>query len=471
MIKMLNENDYDNVIKNTLTSAYARSSFYRWFYKQHNIDVHSIRGLQDYDSLPILRKEDILSFAKMHNIEESWCVPSSKDLVVVTTTGTTGRRLKVPFTQMDMDKLVKPGLDCLRWWGYDNGPINVLLWEYPKDSIASIWLDRLARETGGRVYLDGEVEEEVFFQYKSIRPGILTYINLPRLSKLLNPSGRIQELKKLNLKYIFTLVTPSELKTKFHIKISKELESINLIPIYAFTEGAFIGASCPYTFNDAYIHVTHPGLFHIVDSNGFLQNEGRGELIYTSLGREAFPFIKYSTGDIVTLIKEHGCRCGYSGQNLRFETRRALTVKIQYPDSYLVDIVKVAERIKEIIPESQIMCVYGEHPYEHYLFLAIFIGISKSLTRNERELKDKIIENIILDHMPVDKINSIGLSNLVLEWRTIFPIFLIDVDDIPIEAGANKPKLLLNLTDEENILKLNCYQKILSKLEGYWCRR
>jgi len=465
------EIDYDKKLKEIIVYAYTHSPFYKWFYKRHNIDVHSIRGLKDYDSLPILRKEDIFSFAKESGVEELWCIHDYKDLKVVTTTGSTGKRLKVPFTQTDIYRFTQePCTDCLYWWGYEGGPINVIIWGHSPDSTVALGLNSIAKKTGGKAYLAEEVEKNTF-ERMAIKNETLTYTNLPSLLKFIDSPFRRQIFEEVNLKYIFTLVSPSEVKTRLHTKIKAELGNINLIPCYGSTEALFVGASCPYTFEDTYVHITQPGLFHIVEHNGSLCDEGKGELLYTSLGREAFPFIKYSTGDIVTLKKEHGCGCGYLGWNLRFETRRLLTIKIQYADGYFIDIVKVAEIIKEIIPGSQVMCVYGEHPHQHYLFLAIFIGVSKSITEDERQLKDKIIENIILDHVPSEKINGVGLSNLLAEWRPIFPIFLVDVDDIPIESGANKPKLLLNLMDEEKLLKSNRYQNILSRIEGYWFRR
>jgi len=464
------EIDHDRELRETITYAYTHSLFYKWFYKKHNIDVHSIRGLRDYDSLPILRKEDIFSFAEESGVEELWCIHDYKDLKVVTTTGITGKRLKVPLTQMDIYRFIqKPCMNSLYWWGWEECPINIIRWEHSPDSTVALWLNSIAKITGGKRYLAEEIEKNTF-KYKAVNNEALTYINLPSLSKFMGSPFHRQIFSEVNLRYIFTLVTPSEVKTGFHAKIKAELGNTNLIPFYGSTEALFVGASCPYTFEDGYIHVVQPGLFQIIDHNGSLCDEGKGELIYTSLGRGAFPFIKYSTGDVVTLKKEHGCGCGYSGWNLRFEARRPLTVKIQYPDGYFIDIVKVVEKTKEIIPGSQIMCVYGEHPYKHFLFLAIFIGVSKAIAVNERKLKDKIIKNVILVHVPFDKINKAGLSNLIAEWNPILPIFFVDIEDIPIESGVNKPKLLLNLMGdgEEKLLESSCYQNILSKIKEYW---
>ena len=134
--------------------------------------------------------------------------------------------------------------------------------------------------------------------------------------------------------------------------------------------------------------MVQPGLFHILSKNNNLNNEGTGKLVYCSLDR-AFPFIKYCPGDIVSIEKENGCSCGYSGINLRFERRLPLTVKIPYADGYFIDVVDVVKIIEEILPGCQVICVYGEHPHRHHFFLAIFVGLSELTVRS----KEKLIDN------------------------------------------------------------------------------
>ena len=456
----------DRKLKEAVISAYTHSPFYRFIFKQHGFDVHSFRGLHDYDSLPIIRKEDILSFIKTHN-KEMWDVKHNEHFITATTTGSTGKRLNVLFTEEDIIRNVRSLVNCLQWWGYKGGSINVIMWEPPQgtqESISSILLKNLAKITQGKIYYEHEIEGDLFRREK-IKGETLTFINLPRLSKLLE-SSRVQEFNLMNLKYILTLVTPSQLKTKFHLQIKEKLLNMHLIPSYGFTEALFVGASCPHTFERGFIHVAQQGLFHILGKNNNLNYEGTGELVYTSLDR-AFPFIKYCPGDIVSIEKENGCSCGYSGINLRFEGRLPLTVKIPYADGYFIDVVDVVKTIEEILPGCQVLCVYGEHPHRHHFFLAIFVGLSKLTIRSKEKLMNKILENIVIKHIPREKINRDGLLNIIAKWRSFFPIFFVDIEDIPKEPMANKPKFFLNILDEEKITYLPLYRTLLSKMEDY----
>jgi hypothetical protein len=216
---------------------------------------------------------------------------------------------------------------------------------------------------------------------------------------------------------------------------------MHLIPCYGFTEALFVGASCPHTFESGFIHVVQQGLFHILGQNNTLNDEGTGELVYTSLDR-AFPFIKYCPGDIVTIEKENGCGCGYSGINLRFERRLPLTV----------------------------LCVYGEHPHRRHFFLAIFIGLSKVTVKSKERLIDNILEKIIVGHIPKEKIDKDGLLNTISKWRSFFPIFLVDIEDIPKEPMANKPRIFLNILEEEKMTYLPLYKSLLSKIEDFYLK-
>jgi len=461
--------DLDSELKKVVVSASKRSPFYNLFFRQHNVNVDRFRGFQDYDSLPIIRKEDILSFIKTHN-KEMWNMDHSEHLIIASTTGSTGKRLNVLFTEEDIIQNVRLLLGCLQWWGYKGGPINVIMWEPPRgiqESISSILFKNLAKITQGKIFFEYEIEEDLLRREK-IEGETSTLINLPRLWKLLEPS-RIQEFNLMNLKYIFTLVTPSQLKTKFHLQIKNKLPNMHLIPCYGFTEALFVGASCPHTFESGFIHVVQQGLFHILGRNNTLNDEGTGELVYTSLDR-AFPFIKYCPGDIVTIEKENGCGCGYSGINLRFERRLPLTVKIPYADGYFIDIVEVVKIIEEILPRSHVLCVYGEHPHRRHFFLAIFIGLSKVTVKSKERLIDNILEKIIVEHIPKEKIDKDGLLNTISKWRSFFPIFLVDIEDIPKEPMANKPRIFLNILEEEKMTYLPLYKSLLSKIEDFYLK-
>jgi len=463
--------DIDNIFKDAVIYAYTHSPFYKWFYRLHNIDVFKIRGLQDSSSIPILKKEDILTFMKIRNVRDIRKICCThNDIFTFATTGSTTKRLLVPYTKTELELLAQCVINALKWWGYKRDqPINFLAFGHPKDLGTAI-LSHVAKITGGENYpyikIKGGMDSIHITKGESI-----TFINsLAALLNMLNSSSYMKLFTKMNLKYILTLVTPPEFKSKLHIEISRRLGDINLIPVYGSVEMGIVGFACPYTFQSAYVHITQKGLFHIMSQSNAFGENGKGKLVYTSLYRKSFPFIKYDTGDIVSLKKKNRlCNCGFPNEIIRFENRESLTLKIPDAAGYFIDILKIDEIVKEILPGSQIICVYGEHKSNHYLFLAIFIGIGgKIINGQEQEkIKNKIMERIIQSHLPPYRIKERGISNLISQFHKNFPIFFINAIDIPKEQGANKPKMVLNLMQNEDLIKLEVYHDLFSKLNDY----
>lgn len=464
-------NNYDNVFRDTVIYAYTHSPFYKWFYSSHNIDVFKISGLQDYSRMPILKKEDILTFIEsqnIHNIRKICC--TRNNILTFATTGTTTKRLLVPYTKTEVELCAQCVINALEWWGYKRGqPINFLAFGHSKDLGTAI-LSHVAKATGGKIYpyikIKGQMDSIHITKGESV-----TLINsLSALLDMLNLSSYMKLFTKMNLKYILTLVTPPEFKSKLHIEISRRLGNINLIPVYGSVEMGFVGFACPYTFQSAYVHITQKGLFHIMSQSNAFGENGKGKLVYTGLDRKSFPFIKYDIGDIVSLKKTNRlCNCGFPNEIIKFESRQSLTLKIPDAAGYFIDILKIDEIVKEILPGSQIICVYGEHKSNYYLFLAIFIGIGGKIIdgQEQEKIKNKIMERIIQSHLPPYRIKERGISNLISQFHKNFPIFFINAIDIPKEQGANKPKMVLNLMQNEDLMKLEVYHDLFSKLDDY----
>lgn len=110
------------------------------------------------------------------------------------------------------------------------------------------------------------------------------------------------------------------------IKLSGEICSFNkceyfksLFPTalisfsYGMSEFGIIGYGCEYlayTKPSNFYHVNSDVSAEIIDNKGHsLPEENIGEIVITSLIRDAFPLIRYKTKD-AGLLKKHDCRCG-----------------------------------------------------------------------------------------------------------------------------------------------------------------
>lgn len=458
--------DYDKMLYDTVFWAYDRSAFYRWFYAKHNIDVRNFRGLDDYDSLPVLKKEDILAFIDKYGAKKILCTTNSS-VFTPTTTGTLGKQLVVLFTQDDIRTFfTNVLLRLLRCWGYNEGPLNGVSPASSRDA-ASIVFDDVARVTGGKLFKYTNLLQD--FDPKLVCVGeTIAFMTMPLLLRLHSSPHFESRVKKLNLKYVLTFITPQELARGLHLEIKEKLKDFDLhiIPIYASVEMGLVGGALPDTFQETYCYIMQPGLFHVLDKNGSIRNSGKGELIYTSLRRQAFPFIKYYVGDIVT-IKERHSEFSYLDKLIRFEERcNPLLLKIPDAAGYFIDVLTIERIVKNLVPSSQVICVHGQRP-NGQSFLAIFIGVSQNLSLNIDDLKVTIMEQIVQSHVPSHKILEDGMSKLLHKFREWFPMYFIDTIDIPKESAASKPKILIDLLSNDHAFESRIYNNLLNKLRDY----
>jgi phenylacetate-CoA ligase len=125
------------------------------------------------------------------------------------------------------------------------------------------------------------------------------------------------------------------------------------------------------------------------DTGGVLRPGEKGELVITTLMREAFPLIRYRTGDI-TMIKEQVCSCGRTHLKLEdFYGRTDDTIKIKGASVS-------PERIREILRTSGVdtrtqLRVYREGPYER---ADVLLEVGEKLFFDEMRAQKAFMEKL-----------------------------------------------------------------------------
>lgn len=90
---------------------------------------------------------------------------------------------------------------------------------------------------------------------------------------------------------------------------------------YGLTEIAIVASECDQKDG---LHVYQPSvLVEIRGADGELHDEGRGELVISSVQNSATPLLRYCTGDLVELVTD-ACGCGRPGPRLRNISGRIL---------------------------------------------------------------------------------------------------------------------------------------------------
>lgn len=269
--------------------AYHNSSYYREVYDFHNIDVESIKTIEDIKKLPHVTKEDLKNFnSKIHT---GLC----KKNKVSKTSGTSGQSLSF-LRNLDWDGRSRAAIyRGLSWYGVNPWDRNGYLWGYNFKFIDRLktYLEDLLQNRFRLFYLDsknissfiGELKKATYLSgYSSV---------IYELAKAINKGNRSE---KFNLKLIKG--TSEKILDKYHEEIYKAF-GVKIISEYGSAETGIISFECPF------------GTQHVCMENVFIEKGEEGQIIVTNLMSYSFPIIRYELGDIVDFIEApSNCSCG-----------------------------------------------------------------------------------------------------------------------------------------------------------------
>ncbi len=126
-------------------------------------------------------------------------------------------------------------------------------------------------------------------------------------------------------------IDPSELKLELGLfggepwtdglraQIEAALPGLRAVSFYGLSEmcGPGVAAECLEARDGLHVHEDHFLVETIEPTSGAVLAEGEeGELVFTTLAKEAMPFLRYRTGDIGSLTLEP-CRCGRTTARIR----------------------------------------------------------------------------------------------------------------------------------------------------------
>lgn len=290
-------------LKNTVRSVYDSVPYYRELMKEKNLTPDDIGGLDDLCRLPFLSKDDLREAYPYGLLAR----PLSDCVRIQSTSGTTGKRVVAFYTQHDLDVWEEC---CARAIVAAGGG---------KDDVVHVCYG-YGLFTGGPGLNGG-----------SHKVGSLT---LPMSSG--NTERQIQFLCDLEATiicctpsyaaYIAETIAEKGLKDKIKLKAgifgaeawSEEMRhdienmlGIKAYDIYGLTElcGPGVSFECSEQ-TGMHINEDHFIAEIINPDTGEVLPEGSiGELVFTSITKEAFPLIRYRTRDICHLTRKP-CSCG-----------------------------------------------------------------------------------------------------------------------------------------------------------------
>jgi phenylacetate-CoA ligase len=291
-------------LRKILKHVYKNNQYYKKRIDDAGLDPDGLKSIKDIEKLPFTSKEDL----RKNYPFGLFCVPLSEVIRVHSSSGTTGNPTVVGYTREDIEIWA----EVLARIMYDVGA--------RKEDVVQV-SHGFGMFTGG-----------FGFQYAAEKLGSLVVPisggNTERQIKIMNdfkstilcstPSYALYmaevgerigaDFKKLHLKLGFFGAEPWSESMRGELE---ERLNITALDSYGLSEVIGPGVSCEcLEQNGLHINEDH-FLAEVIDpeTGRILPDGEKGELVFTSLTKEAFPVIRYRTKDVCYLIKDE-CPCG-----------------------------------------------------------------------------------------------------------------------------------------------------------------
>jgi phenylacetate-CoA ligase len=283
------------------------SPFYKRLFEKENIDVKTIKTLEDLKLLPVTTKEDLQKYN-----DDFLCIPANKIIDYAATSGTLGEPVTFGLSDNDLERLAYNeaiSFDCA---GIKEGDIVQMMTTMDRRFMAGLaYFLGLRKLNVGVIRVGAGIPE---LQWDSILKYKPTYlITVPSFLLKLIEYAEIHNIDINNSGIKGAICIGESLRNQdfsmniLSQKIVKKW-NIKLFSTYASTEMSTAFTECEHSIGGHH----HPELIiiEVLDENNTpVKNGGTGELTFTTIGVEAMPLVRFKTGDIVQL-HSNPCSCG-----------------------------------------------------------------------------------------------------------------------------------------------------------------
>jgi phenylacetate-CoA ligase len=342
-----------NHLQQTVKRVYENVPFYKEKFDELGIAPEDIKSLEDITKLPFTKKKDL----RDQYPYGLFAVPLEEVNRIHGSSGTSGKPTVVGYTKNDLKNWATIVARAIVTAGGKKSDVFHNAYGYGLFT-GGLGLHHGAEELGAAcVPISGGNTERQITVIEDFKPrgicGTPSYI--------LNIVEKMEELgmdpRETSVEYgIFGAEPWSE---EMRATLEKKL-NIKAVDIYGLSEvmGPGVAIEC---------HEAQDGL-HIADDHFFVEvldpktlepvEDGQvGELVFTSLTKEAFPVIRYRTGDIASITKEK-CTCGRTTTRMsRLLGRTDDMIIVRGVNVFPSEIERVLLQIEGLIPNYQIHLV------------------------------------------------------------------------------------------------------------------
>ena len=361
----------------TLNRAINNVPFYHDLFTRHGIVPEKIRSVEDLASIPFTTRDDIVKYQPY----EFFAVPLRDIYRIHSSSGTTGRPVVVGYTRNDRNTWAEMIARILCSIGINSSDIVQISFAYGLFS-GGFGLDLGAEHMGATVIpvSAGDVEQHIriMLDYHTT-----CLFSTPSYAMQIANVMEHKDIRKqeLTLKCGLFGAEPWSENIRSNIETSLGIEAYD---IYGISElmGPGIAGECEYK-NGLHLWEDH-FIAEIVDpDSGIILGPGEsGELVLTTLTREAMPVIRYRTGDISSLNPEL-CACGRNHVRIsRILSHKTDIIIIRGVNVYLSDVEELLNKMVKIPVRYQLVASRDDQGDN----LEVLIEVTDELFRDEMKI-------------------------------------------------------------------------------------
>lgn len=400
-------------LKRTLRRVYQKVPHYRAKFQQANVKPEDIKHIEDVNKLPFTIKEDLYVDYPFGLVT----LPLDKLIRLHTSSGTTGKPKAIFFSKKDINNSAELIARCLVMTGAQRGDIlqnsmtyglftGAFVMHYGAEKIGILVIPAGPGNTERQINLMKDFGTTMLH----ITPSYALYV-----ASVMNQRG-IDPRRELKLRKAYLGAEPYSEETRKKIE---DMLGIDIYNCYGLTEmnGPGVGFECKYK---AGLHIWEDNFFMEIinpDTGDPVPDGGIGELVLTTLNREAMPLVRYRTRDLTRMILEP-CKCGRTH-------RRVSRILGRSDDMFIVKGVNIfPQQIEQVLMSTKGVAQNYQIVLESFDEMTVKVEI-------DRELFDGRIEKLVkMKEEIVDKIRSSTMVKPKVE--------LLEPGTLPISEGKAK---------------------------------
>ena len=294
-------------LREALAYLKDNSKFYNTLFEKNNIDISKIKTLEDLRKIPVTTKDDLF----LQN-DDFICVPKSKIVDYITTSGTLGDPVTFALSNNDLDRLAYNECQSFKVSGVSSQDTIQLMTTMDRRFMAGLAYFLGARKLGaGIVRVGNGMPELQWDTINRIKPNVIIAVPSFILKVIEYAENNGIDYKNSSVKKAICIGEPlrnQDFSLSTLAKRIKDKWDIQLFSTYASTEMSTAFNECEKGMG-GHQHLDLIIVEFLNEQNEPVEKGEAGEITITTLGVEGMPLLRFKTGDVAFNYTEK-CECG-----------------------------------------------------------------------------------------------------------------------------------------------------------------